>query len=67
VRFGGKNKQSSLGEVYTFPPIANDAMDGAPEHFGLVGRTSNSKSKDEMRGFFPFGQLRVRMTNIFDG
>ena len=29
-------------------------------------RTSNSKGKDEIRGFFPFASLRVRMTNIFD-
>jgi len=29
-----------------------------------VQRTS--KDKDEIRGFFPFGKLRVRMTNVFD-
>jgi len=38
---------------------------------GLLGsclrgsRTTNSKNKDEMQGFFPFGKLRVRMTNIY--
>jgi hypothetical protein len=31
--------------------------------FGGEERTSNDKSKDAIRGFFPFDKLRVRMTS----
>jgi hypothetical protein len=30
-------------------------------------RTGNGKSKGEMRGFFPFDKLRVRMTTFEEG
>jgi hypothetical protein len=45
-------------------------MDGAPDRFGLVEenaqRQRQMQRQKQMRGFFPFDKLRVRMTNQRD-